>query len=336
MPDNNQDPVQNQNLDLLSIGEASEYLGISIDTLRRWEKKGRINPMRSPGGHRYFNKKDLEDLFGKRYTRYESAATEIPNSTQNIESQESDSQEAQILQPSIPPETITTNITHPPIQEDIPTSPPAIPTPSAVNTSTVGLPAWRTVAKEEVEEIQVEKKDNKLEITDTKTVSEVSIGSQATPPPSPAKTTTSSLPQVLSRPAREVKIPEVAKVKVLTERQEMIMSSQEDKLTSAAETYIREESESILTPKIEKKEKESLQSSQEEDIQKVSKDIARAQNTSITKKETTTSTSAFTKLKDNKYRKQIGAVLVFIGLTLGSVAWYYAWKASQIVLSPVP
>jgi len=30
----------------LSIGEASEYLGVSIDTLRRWEKKGKIEPMR--------------------------------------------------------------------------------------------------------------------------------------------------------------------------------------------------------------------------------------------------------------------------------------------------
>src|SRR3989344_5655150 len=61
-----------QNKDLLSIGEASEYLGISIDTLRRWEKKGRIEPFRSPGGHRYFDKKTLDDLFGKRYTRDEA------------------------------------------------------------------------------------------------------------------------------------------------------------------------------------------------------------------------------------------------------------------------
>jgi excisionase family DNA binding protein len=54
-----------------SIGEASEYLSVSIDTLRRWEKKGRISALRSPGGHRYFLKKDLDDLFGKKYTRDE-------------------------------------------------------------------------------------------------------------------------------------------------------------------------------------------------------------------------------------------------------------------------
>lgn len=56
---------------LLSIGESSEYLGVSIDTLRRWEKKGRIAPLRSPGGHRYYSRDDLDTLFGKRYTRDE-------------------------------------------------------------------------------------------------------------------------------------------------------------------------------------------------------------------------------------------------------------------------
>jgi excisionase family DNA binding protein len=54
---------------LLSIGEASKYLGVSIDTLRRWEKKGRIIPFRSPGEHRYYSKDELDLLFGKRYTR---------------------------------------------------------------------------------------------------------------------------------------------------------------------------------------------------------------------------------------------------------------------------
>lgn len=56
---------------LLNIGSAAEYLGISIDTLRRWERKGRIQPLRSPGGHRYYSKSSLDDLFGKRYTRDE-------------------------------------------------------------------------------------------------------------------------------------------------------------------------------------------------------------------------------------------------------------------------
>lgn len=58
---------------LLTIGKASEYLGVSIDTLRRWEKKRRIEPLRSPGGHRYFLKEDLDRLFGKKYTHDEAA-----------------------------------------------------------------------------------------------------------------------------------------------------------------------------------------------------------------------------------------------------------------------
>ena len=57
--------------DLLSIGQASEYLGVSIDTLRRWEKKGKVEGLRSPGGHRYYEKKQLDNLFGKKYERVE-------------------------------------------------------------------------------------------------------------------------------------------------------------------------------------------------------------------------------------------------------------------------
>lgn len=56
---------------LLSIGEASEYLGVSIDTLRRWEKKEKVKSYRSPGGHRYFRKNDLDTLFGRKYERGE-------------------------------------------------------------------------------------------------------------------------------------------------------------------------------------------------------------------------------------------------------------------------
>jgi len=54
---------------LLAIGEAAEYSGISIDTLRRWEKKARVAAYRSPGNHRYFKKEDLDKLFDSRYQR---------------------------------------------------------------------------------------------------------------------------------------------------------------------------------------------------------------------------------------------------------------------------
>jgi len=57
--------------DLISIGEASSYLGVSIDTLRRWEKRGKITSLRSPGGHRYFEKDKLDEVFGTKYERDE-------------------------------------------------------------------------------------------------------------------------------------------------------------------------------------------------------------------------------------------------------------------------
>jgi excisionase family DNA binding protein len=54
---------------LIAIGEAADYLGVSVDTLRRWEKKGKVNTYRSPGGHRYFKTSDLDKVFGKKYER---------------------------------------------------------------------------------------------------------------------------------------------------------------------------------------------------------------------------------------------------------------------------
>lgn len=46
---------------LLTIREAAEFLGISVDTLRRWDKSGKLVATRKEGGtHRYYAKEDLE------------------------------------------------------------------------------------------------------------------------------------------------------------------------------------------------------------------------------------------------------------------------------------
>lgn len=43
----------------MNIKQASEFLGVSIETLRRWERSGKIKTYRTEGGHRRFDKTDL-------------------------------------------------------------------------------------------------------------------------------------------------------------------------------------------------------------------------------------------------------------------------------------
>ncbi|MBI2023540.1 MerR family DNA-binding transcriptional regulator [Candidatus Giovannonibacteria bacterium] len=55
--------------DLLTISEAAEILGVSIDTLRRWDKSGKLNPAKiSDSGYRLYDRIQIElflnDLFG--------------------------------------------------------------------------------------------------------------------------------------------------------------------------------------------------------------------------------------------------------------------------------
>lgn len=45
--------------DLINIGEAAKLRGVSIDTLRRWEKAGKIKAERTEGGHRRYRVADL-------------------------------------------------------------------------------------------------------------------------------------------------------------------------------------------------------------------------------------------------------------------------------------
>lgn len=50
----------------VSIGQASELLGVAVSTLRRWEHEGRLRPaFRTCGGHRRYAVLDLNRLCGK-------------------------------------------------------------------------------------------------------------------------------------------------------------------------------------------------------------------------------------------------------------------------------
>src|SRR3989344_8143394 len=46
----------------IKIGEASKIIGVSIDTLRRWEKKGWVKTVKTPGGTRLYDKTQLQKL----------------------------------------------------------------------------------------------------------------------------------------------------------------------------------------------------------------------------------------------------------------------------------
>lgn len=56
----------------MTIGEASQHLGISIDTLRRWDKSGIIRAGRNETGHRIFDIAEIERVNNKRHCRASS------------------------------------------------------------------------------------------------------------------------------------------------------------------------------------------------------------------------------------------------------------------------
>ncbi len=42
------------------IGQSAKYLDVSVDTLRRWDKSGKLLANKSKGGQRWYLKKDLD------------------------------------------------------------------------------------------------------------------------------------------------------------------------------------------------------------------------------------------------------------------------------------
>lgn len=68
---------------LITITEAAEVLGVSVDTLRRWDESGKLSAIRKDGGtHRYYTKRNLEmfasDLLGLA-NGWAFAGTELPS-----------------------------------------------------------------------------------------------------------------------------------------------------------------------------------------------------------------------------------------------------------------
>jgi excisionase family DNA binding protein len=46
--------------ELLSPREASKILGVCVMTLRNWEKEGKLQSLRTAGGHRRFRFEDVQ------------------------------------------------------------------------------------------------------------------------------------------------------------------------------------------------------------------------------------------------------------------------------------
>jgi len=60
--------------DFLRVGEAADLLGVSVSTIRNWEREGKLPARRHPiNGYRLFDRRDLETLL-KRLVANETKA----------------------------------------------------------------------------------------------------------------------------------------------------------------------------------------------------------------------------------------------------------------------
>jgi len=62
----------------LTLGEASRMLGVDPDTLRRWADNGKVDVLKTPGGHRRFLRESIEGML-PRPRRSLSAIGEAPD-----------------------------------------------------------------------------------------------------------------------------------------------------------------------------------------------------------------------------------------------------------------
>jgi molybdopterin-binding protein len=69
---------------LYSAGEAAQALGISLDTLRRWDREGRIKTKRDSANRRVVPAKEIERLRGGADTHM-SARNRFPGTVRSVE-----------------------------------------------------------------------------------------------------------------------------------------------------------------------------------------------------------------------------------------------------------
>ncbi len=69
---------------LVPISQAAEVLGVSIDTVRRWDKEGILHASRSKDNTRYFSIEELEKVKFSKPQTISQAATLLGVSTSTL------------------------------------------------------------------------------------------------------------------------------------------------------------------------------------------------------------------------------------------------------------
>ena len=49
----------------LTLGQAAKYLGVAQSTIRKWSDQGRVRAFYTPGGHRRYRRRDLDDFLDR-------------------------------------------------------------------------------------------------------------------------------------------------------------------------------------------------------------------------------------------------------------------------------
>jgi molybdopterin-binding protein len=65
--------------DAYRIGEAAEMLGVRVETLRRWERDGKLTTERTSGGQRLVPSAEVARLLGERHGRAKVTAGSVRN-----------------------------------------------------------------------------------------------------------------------------------------------------------------------------------------------------------------------------------------------------------------
>src|SRR3990167_3560744 len=72
------------NAQIVPIGKAAEILGVSIDTLRRWDKAGKVTSVRPDGKDRYFNVAELEKIKANKALSISEASKKLGVSSSTL------------------------------------------------------------------------------------------------------------------------------------------------------------------------------------------------------------------------------------------------------------